>query len=95
MPILEAANKALNCITKNDITILKKLLSPPEDAKMVLSAVCVLMGLKPEGKMDPNTQKKVYDFWPVAVKMMNQDDFLKSLQGYDRENIEEDRIKKL
>lgn len=71
MPILEAANKALNCITKNDITILKKLLSPPEDAKMVLSAVCVLMGLKPEGKMDPNTQKKVYDFWPVAVKMMN------------------------
>lgn len=26
---------------------------------------------------------------------MNQDDFLKSLQGYDKENIEEDRIKKL
>lgn len=55
MPVLEAANKALNCITKNDITILKKLLSPPEDVKMVLSAVCVLMKLKPEGKMDPNT----------------------------------------
>lgn len=62
---------------------------------MVLSAVCVLMGLKPEAKMDPETQKKVLDFWPVAIKMMNQDDFLKSLQNYDKENIEEDRIKKL
>ena len=35
------------------------------------------------------------DFWPVAIKMMNQDDFLKNLQTYDKENIEEDRIKKL
>jgi hypothetical protein len=76
MPILEASERALNCITKNDITILKKMLSPPDDAKMVLSAVCVLQGQKPEGKMDPNTQKKVYDYWPVAVKMMNGDGFL-------------------
>ena len=71
MPILEAATKALSCITRNDITYLKKLPQPPEDAKMVLSAVCVLMGLKPEGKMDPNTQKKIFDYWPVSVKMMN------------------------
>lgn len=77
MPVLIAAEKALSCITKNDITFLKKLPQPPEDAKMVLSAVCVLMGIKPDGKMDPNTQKKVYDFWPVAVKMMNSDNFLK------------------
>lgn len=55
MPVLIAAEKALSCITKGDIAVLKKLASPPEDAKMVLSAVCVLMGLKPEGKMDPNT----------------------------------------
>ena len=71
MPILKAAEKALQCITKNDITFLKKLPQPPEDAKMVLSAVCVLMGIKPDAKMDPNTQKRVYDYWPVAVKMMN------------------------
>ena len=95
MPILVAAEKALGCITRNDITYLKKLPQPPEDAKMVLSAVCVLMGQKPEGKMDPNTQKKIYDYWPSAVRMMNQDGFLKELVGYDKENIEEDRIKKL
>jgi hypothetical protein len=95
MPVLKAAEKALDCITKNDVTFLKKLPQPPEDAKMVLSAVCVLMGKAPESKMDPNTQKKIYDYWPVAVKMMNSDDFLKNLQFYDKENILEDRIKKL
>ena len=95
MPILEASERALNCISKNDISTLKKMLSPPEDAKMVLSAVCILMGKAPEGKMDPTTQKKVYDFWPVAVKMLNGEDFLKDLQGYNKDSIEEDRIKKL
>ena len=69
--MLEAASKALDCITRNDITYVKKLPSPPDDVRMVLSAVCVLMGLKPDGKMDPNTQKKVYDYWPTATRMMN------------------------
>ena len=95
MPILLAAEKALNCITRNDVTYLKKLPQPPADAKMVLSAVCVLMGVAPEGKMDPNTQKKIYDYWPSAVRMMNKDTFLKDLVEYDKENIEEARIKKL
>lgn len=55
MPILNSASKALDCITKNDITDAKKMLKPPEDQRMVLSAVCVLMGLKPESKVDPET----------------------------------------
>jgi dynein heavy chain, axonemal len=95
MPILNAAAKALECITPNDITLAKKMLKPPEDQKMVLSAVCVLLGLKPEAKMNPETQKKELDFWPVAIKMMNGSTFLKDLQEYDKDNIEDDRIKKL
>jgi len=71
MPALRQAEKALQCISRDDITYLKKLPSPPEDARMVLSAVCVLLGHKPERKVDPNTQKPFYDYWPVAVKMMN------------------------
>jgi hypothetical protein len=59
MPILNAASKALDCITKADISNAKGMLKPPEDQRMVLSAVCVLMGLKPESKVDPETQKKV------------------------------------
>jgi len=55
MPILEAATKALDCITRNDITYLKKLPQPHNDIRTVLSAVCILQGLPPEGKMNPNT----------------------------------------
>lgn len=95
LPILEAASKALECITRNDITYIKKLPQPPEDVRMVLGAVCVLMNIKAEGKMDPNTQKKVYDFWEPSKKMMNQDGFLKSLKEYDKENIPEEIVKKL
>ncbi len=95
MPILNAAAKALECISKNDITNAKKMLKPPEDQRMVLSAVCILFGKAPESKMDPETQKKVTDYWPTAIKMMNDNDFLKNLQNYDKENIEEERIKKL
>jgi dynein heavy chain len=55
MPILNAASTALDCITKNDITDAKNMLKPREDHRMVLSAVCVLMGLKAESKTDPET----------------------------------------
>ena len=95
MPMLESALKALECISKNDITILMKMLNPPEDAKMVLSAVCILMNQKPEGKMDPNTQMKVYDYWPTAIRMMNQDNFLKDLKTYKSDEIPESMIKAL
>ena len=95
MPILNAAAKALECITPNDITLAKKMLKPPEDQKMVLSAVCVLMGLKPESKMNTETQKKELDFWPVAIKMMNGSTFLKDLQEYDKDSIDGVLITKL
>jgi len=95
MPILKAAEKALECITANDVTNAKKMLKPPEDQRMVLAAVCVLFGHKPEAKMNQETQKKEFDYWPVAIKMMNSGTFLKDLQQYDKESIEEDRIKKL
>ena len=95
MPILEASAKALECITKNDITNAKKMLKPPEDQRMVLAAVCVLMDKAPEAKMDPETQKKVLDYWPTAIKLMNGATFLQDLKSYDKENISEDIIKKL
>lgn len=97
MPILASAQEALKCITANDITNAKKMLKPPEDQKMVLSAVCVLLGQKPEAKMNQETQKKEFDYWPVAIKLMSSMNppFLKMLQEYDLDNIEEERIKKV
>ncbi len=55
MPALKAAEKAVECISKNDIALLKKLGSPPEDVRMVMAAVCVLFGKDAERKIDPTT----------------------------------------
>ena len=92
LPILKEADQAVNCISRNDISTLKKLPQPPKDAKMVMSAVCVLMGQKPERKIDPETQKPYQDYWSASVKLMNNADFLKNVLEFDRENISAERI---
>ena len=76
MPILESAAKALQCITKNDISNAKKMLKPPADQVMVLSAVCVLMGIPPAYKTNPETQKKEVDYLTPAIKMLGELNFL-------------------
>jgi len=55
MPALRSAAKALENIGKNDITDLKTIKVFNDDVRMVLSAVCILMGVKPESKMNNET----------------------------------------
>lgn len=47
MPLLEAALKALDTLTKNDITEVKGMKSPPAGVKLVLEAVCIMKNVKP------------------------------------------------
>lgn len=76
MPALRKAAKALEAITKGDITELKTIKKFNADVDMVLSAVCILMGKKPESKMDPATQKRVTSYEGEAKKMLGEMDFL-------------------
>lgn len=63
IPMKLEAEKALNSIGKKDITEIKTVQKPHEDVVMVMSAVCVLLGVDPDKKMDPATQKRVTDYW--------------------------------
>jgi hypothetical protein len=45
--MLEAALSALNTLTKNDITEVKGMKSPPAGVRLVLEAVCIMRGIKP------------------------------------------------
>ena len=45
--MLEAALKALDTLTKNDITEVKGMKSPPAGVKLVLEAVCIMKNVKP------------------------------------------------
>ena len=48
MPLLESALSALNTLTKADITEVKSMKSPPAPVKVVMEAVCQMLGIKPK-----------------------------------------------
>uniref|UniRef100_A0A673XWI6 Dynein axonemal heavy chain 7 n=1 Tax=Salmo trutta TaxID=8032 RepID=A0A673XWI6_SALTR len=88
MPILESALSALDTLTNQDITVVKSMKSPPPAVKLVMEAICILKGLKPDRIPDPSgSGKKVEDFWGPAKKLLGDMKFLQSLHEYDKENI--------
>lgn len=76
MPALRAAAKALENIKKSDITDLKSIKVFNDDVRMVLSAVCILMDVKPENKLDPATQQRKIIYDDNAKKKLGEMDFL-------------------
>jgi dynein heavy chain len=44
LPALQAAADALKAIKKDDINIIKTYANPPDAVRMVLEAVCILLG---------------------------------------------------
>lgn len=52
VPALESAFSALDTLKPADITVVKSMKNPPAAIKLVLEAVCVLRGLKPDRKPD-------------------------------------------
>ncbi|XP_047365165.1 dynein axonemal heavy chain 3-like isoform X3 [Vespa velutina] len=86
-PALEAALSALNTLKPADITIVKSMKSPPAGVKLVMEAVCVLKGVKPDRVQDPKTGKTVEDYWLASIRMLSDMKFLDSLKNFDKDNI--------
>jgi len=88
MPMLDAALKALDTLSKNDITEVKNLKNPPAGVKLVMEAVCQMKQVKPERKNDPNNPgKKIDDYWGPSQKILSDTGFLDSLKAFDKDNI--------
>ena len=66
MPLLESALRALDTLTKNDVTEVKGMKSPPSGVKLVLEAVCILKNVKPARVKDAQSGKMVDDYWEVS-----------------------------
>jgi dynein heavy chain, axonemal len=62
MPALHLATAALDTLKKEDITFLKQLKKPPAVIKLVMHAVCIMMGEKAKRKPDQDTGKMVDDW---------------------------------
>ncbi|XP_055691880.1 dynein axonemal heavy chain 3 [Lutzomyia longipalpis] len=86
IPALEAALSALDTLKPADITVVKSMKNPPSGVKLVLEAVCVIKGIKPDRKGDP-TGKISEDFWGPSLRMLGDMKFLESLKTFDKDNI--------
>lgn len=64
------------------------LQNPPAGVKLVMEAICIMKGLKPERKPDPGgTGKMIEDYWGPSQKLLGDLKFLDSLKAYDKDKI--------
>ncbi|XP_070580768.1 dynein axonemal heavy chain 3-like [Ptychodera flava] len=96
LPALEAAIQALNTLKPSDISMVKSMKNPPSGVKLVMEAICIMKGIKPERKPDPSgSGKMIEDFWGPSQKVLGDMKFLESLKLYDKDNIPAAYIKKI
>lgn len=81
MPALNNAIKALDGLSKNDITEVKSFAKPPAAVEAVMNAVCLLLNEKQS--------------WDAAKKVLSDVTFLDRLKSYDKDNIPAPILKKL
>nr|XP_031846529.1 dynein heavy chain 3, axonemal-like isoform X2 [Nomia melanderi] len=94
-PALEAALAALDTLKPADVTIVRSMKSPPAGVRLVMEAVCVLKGVKPEKLTDPATGQTTEDYWPASIKVLGDMKFLESLKNFDKDNIPAAYMKKI
>ncbi|KAL6443837.1 hypothetical protein ACFW04_001708 [Cataglyphis niger] len=85
-PALEAALAALDTLKPADISIVKAMKAPPAGVRLVMEAICVLKGIKPDRVQDP-TGQMIDDYWPASIKLLGDMKFLENLKNFDKDNI--------
>jgi uncharacterized protein involved in tolerance to divalent cations len=73
IPILKAAKESLYNINKSDISEIKAYTNPPFLVMTVMSAVCVILGKKPD--------------WNTAKQLLADSSFITKLINYDAEAV--------
>ncbi|KAJ8683862.1 hypothetical protein QAD02_019654 [Eretmocerus hayati] len=87
LPVLAEAIAALNTLKPADITLVKSMKNPPEGVKLVMAAVCVMLNLPADRITDPNSGKKILDYWGPSKRILSDLKFLDYLRDYDKDNI--------
>ena len=94
LPALEAAEKALNALDKKDITEMKAMKKPAMAIKMVMAALYIMLGVKPDKKVKTG-DLHIDPYWGPAVKDVLGDlQLLKTLKKYDRDHMKEEVVAK-
>ncbi|XP_071160600.1 dynein axonemal heavy chain 6-like isoform X2 [Mytilus edulis] len=79
---IEVVLKDLKKINKGSLTELKSFTNPPQLVKMVMEAVCILLGRTPS--------------WEQSKKLLGDvNNFMQQIQNYDKDNISPEVITKI
>jgi dynein heavy chain len=96
LPALDGAVKALKSLSKGDIGEVKAMQKPPPGVKLTMEATCMMFAVKPEKVKDPESGKKVDDYWgPAKAKLLGDPKFLDNLMNYDKDNMDPDMVVKV
>ncbi|KAG5443966.1 Dynein heavy chain 3, axonemal [Clonorchis sinensis] len=94
MPILKDALASLDTLKQSDITLVKSMKNPPSVVKLVMEAVCIMLGEKPDRRPD-GTGRMTEDFWGPSLKLLGDLKFLDRLRNYNIDHIPPLVIKKI
>jgi dynein heavy chain len=92
LPLLDDANKALEKIRQEDITLIRSFTSPPSTLDLLMQAVCVSLGeenlvkWKNKDTNDPSKGKE-QDFWEYAKRCLLNNKLIVRIQSYREDKI--------
>mmetsp|Transcript_18662 Transcript_18662/g.41434 ORF Transcript_18662/g.41434 Transcript_18662/m.41434 type:complete len:1758 (-) Transcript_18662:2744-8017(-) len=98
MPALEVAVQSLKKLKLAHVQEVKVLANPPAGVRLTMEVVCVMFGIKPVKKPDPERPgKKIDDYWQAARDgpLADPRKFLEDLLEFDKDNIPEEVIRKV
>jgi dynein heavy chain len=99
MVLMRAALMALNTLKKSDLVEMRQFSKPPAAVRLVLEALCIIMGVKPLRVVDsddPSGAHKVNDFWEPAKKHLLADPkLLDNLIAFDKDHVPAETIARL
>ena len=78
---------ALDTLKPADITLVKSMKNPPQGVKLVMAAVCIMLGIPADRVTDSTTGKIVLDYWKPSTRILSDIKFLDYLREFDKENI--------
>ena len=98
LPELHAAIEALKTINTQDFITMRSYNRPHELIQLTLETVCILLGVKPEvvERTVRGKRVKTHEYWDKAKRLLKDyKKLIERLEHFDRDNIPDDRIRKL
>uniref|UniRef100_A0A0R3WKD5 Dynein heavy chain 7, axonemal n=1 Tax=Hydatigena taeniaeformis TaxID=6205 RepID=A0A0R3WKD5_HYDTA len=94
MPALEAANKALDSLDKNDIAEIRVFTKPPQLVQTVMEAVCLMLGQNLLSSQQYELLSCRTD-WTTAKTLLGDSNLLRRLVEYPKDTISDSLLRKL